>query len=145
MTQLNETRLVAASLEDAFDYTADFANAENWDPGLAKSARTDAGDLGVGSTFDVIVKFGPRQSPMTYAIAHYEPPHRVVLEGTGSTLKAIDDIRFAETPAGTEISYTADLQFNGFMKLIAPFMGRALDRVGEKALDGLAAELGEVE
>lgn len=145
MQQLKEARLVGASLQDAFDYTADFTNIENWDPGVASSIRTDAGDLGVGSSFDLMVKFGSRQSPMKYTISHFDPPHRVVLEGEGATLTAIDDIRFTRVEGGTQISYTADLHFQGFMRLVAPFIGKTLDKVGRKALDGLAERLVTVE
>ena len=144
MTQLKETRIVATPLEEAFDYTADFTNIENWDPGVARSVRTDSGPLRVGSTFDLMVKFGSRQSPMTYTITHFEPPHRVVLEGEGSTLRAIDEIGFRSVENGTEIGYTADLHFKGLMRFVAPFIGGALDKVGKKALDGLAAKLGQV-
>ncbi|NND01517.1 MAG: hypothetical protein HKN91_01905 [Acidimicrobiia bacterium] len=142
MHQLTEIRLVKASLDEAFEYTADFTNIEEWDPGVAKSARSDAGELGVGSTFDLMVKFGPRESPMTYTITNFEPPNRVVLEGRGSTLVAIDDIRFAAVEGGTEIRYVADLHFKGFMRLVAPFIGSSLDKVGKKALDGLSGQLG---
>lgn len=145
MTQLKETRIVATALQEAFDYTADFTNIENWDPGVANSQRTDSGALRVGSTFDVMVKFGSRQSPMTYTITHLESPHRVVLEGEGSTLRAIDEIEFRSVGSGTEIDYTADLQFKGIMRFVAPFIGGALDKVGKKALDGLADKLGKVE
>ena len=145
MPQLHETRRVVTNLEDTFDYTADFTNIENWDPGVSKSARTDSGELGVGSTFDLMVKFGNRESPMTYTITHYDAPHRVVLKGEGSTLIAIDDIRFTAVDDTTEVSYSADLQFKGFMRLVAPFIGSTLDEVGKKALDGLAAKLGEAE
>ena len=142
MAQLKETRRVAASVEEAFDYTADFNNIQNWDPGVAASRRVDEGELEVGSTFDLMVLFGSRQAPMTYTITHYEPHQRVVLEGTGKTLTAIDDIRFAAVAGGTEISYTADLEFKGLMRFVAPFIGGTLDKVGKKALDGLATKLG---
>ena len=145
MAQLIETRRVAAPLEEAFNYTADFTNIENWDPGVATSKRLDEGDLEVGSTFDVMVLFGSRQSPMTYTITHYEPHHRVVLEGTGKTLTAVDDIRFTTIDGGTEVSYTADLEFKGIMSFAAPFLGSTLDKVGKKALDGLASQLGPLE
>lgn len=142
MPQLAETRRVATPLEEAFNYTADFTNIENWDPGVASSRRVDDGELGVGSEFDVMVKFGPSESPMTYKITHYEPHTRVVLEGVGKTLTAIDDIQFAPVDGGTEVSYTADLQFKGFMRFVAPLLGSTLDKVGKKALDGLESQLG---
>lgn len=142
MKQLKETRQVAVPVEEAFNYVADFDNIEEWDPGVAESRRVGSGELGVGSEFDVIVSFGPSKSPMRYVITTYEPNQRVVLEGKGDKLTAIDDIRFSAVPGGTKVDYTADLEFNGFMGMIAPLLGGVLDKVGEKALDGLESKLG---
>jgi len=145
MPQLRETRQLSVPIQEAFDYTADFANIENWDPGVAESANTSSGDIGLGSTFDVMVKFGSRETPMTYTITEFDPPNRVVLTGVGESLTAIDDIRFSAIPGGTQVDYTADLEFSGVMRLIVPFMGGVLRKVGVKALDGLENRLGKLE
>lgn len=145
MTQLKETRKVAVPVEEAFRYVADFDNIEQWDPGVAESSRVGSGELGVGSEFDVMVSFGPSKSRMRYIITTYEPHSRVVLEGKGERLTAIDDIRFAAVPGGTEVDYTADLEFNGFMRYLEPLLGGVLNKVGEKALDGLSEKLGPLE
>jgi len=145
VTQLRESRLVAVPVEDAFDYTADFANIENWDPGVASSAPTTEGTIGLGTRFDLMVKFGSRETPMTYEITEYDRPNRVVLRGVGDKLTAIDDIRFAAVGGGTRVDYTADLEFSGLMRLLVPFMGGTLRKVGTKALDGLESRLGKLE
>jgi carbon monoxide dehydrogenase subunit G len=88
-----------------------------------------------------MVRFGRSTVPMTYEIAVLQPTSRVVLVGRGSSIEAVDDIRFSPADGGTRIDYTADLTFRGVMRLVAPFLGRAMDKVGERALDGLAAAL----
>ena len=82
--------------EDAFAYTADFANIEDWDPGVAASAQIGDDPIGIGTAFDVLVAYGSRRIPMVYTIAEYDPPRRVVLIGEGSTLTAVDTIEFGE-------------------------------------------------
>ena len=144
MTQLRETRLVAVPIEEAFDYTADFANIENWDPGVAASARVGNGPVGLGSIFDLMVVFGSKQTPMRYEITEYDPPNRVVLSGSGQRITAVDDIRFRSVEGGTQIDYTADLEFSGVMRAVAPLLGGVLRKVGTKALDGLEVELGKL-
>jgi dehydrogenase/reductase SDR family member 12 len=139
--RLHETRQIDRSLEDVFAFTADFSNIEQWDPGVASSRRSDDGPLGVGSRFDLEVVFGRSQLPMTYEITTYEPPHRVVLTGTGDTIEAVDDIVFETRDGGTHVDYTADLTFRGWVRLIAPLISPVMRRVGERALDGLVAKL----
>ncbi|MDH3471876.1 MAG: SRPBCC family protein [Acidimicrobiia bacterium] len=141
MPRLKEQITVSRDQDEAFAYTADFANIEQWDPGVARSSRTSGGPLGVGSSFDLLVKFGSRTLPMTYRITEYEPSSRVVLEGVGDKIQAVDEITFASTDVGTAITYIADLNFGGVMRWVAPLLRPMLDRVGKKAVAGLAAAL----
>lgn len=145
MVQLQEVRQVGVPIDQAFAYTADFSNIGLWDPGVAASQKIGDSALGVGTQFDLQVRFGSRETPMTYTITEFEPNDRVVLEGKGNQLVAIDTISFRAIPGGTEINYTADLAFRGFMRLLAPFLTRTMDKIGRKALDGLTARLGPLQ
>jgi len=142
-TRLRETTISQVPLEDAFAYTADFDNIEDWDPGVAKSSQIGSEPIGVGTAFDVLVAFGSRRIPMVYTITEYDQPHRVVFVGEGSMLTAVDTIEFAAKMEGTEITYTADLTFKGIAKLFTPFMGAKLNDVGTNAVDGLTTALTE--
>lgn len=142
MVRLHETRIIERPAEEVFEYTADFENIEDWDPGIVSSKRLDDGPVGVGSRFELVASFGASQIPMTYEITQYLPNERVVLIGTGDQIEALDDIRFEDQGDGrTMVDYTADLTFHNFMKYLAPFMGPVFKRVGEKAVDGLAEAL----
>jgi NAD(P)-dependent dehydrogenase (short-subunit alcohol dehydrogenase family) len=78
---------------------------------------------------------------MDYVVTQVEPQRRVVLEGRGGLVHAIDDIRFERIPAGTRIDYTADLSFDGLASLAEPLMGPLLRRVGQRAVKGLRRAL----
>ena len=145
MTRLSEQIITETPIAEAFAYTADFGNIEDWDPGIAESAQNGKGPVGQGSKFDLLVAFGSRRSPMVYTITEFDPPHRVVLVGEGSSLTAIDEITFAEVPQGTAVTYTADLRFKGLMRFAAPFLGGILKEVGRKAVAGLQAALTRME
>ncbi|MBT8057987.1 MAG: SDR family NAD(P)-dependent oxidoreductase [Gammaproteobacteria bacterium] len=143
MKQLHEVIEVPAPLEQAFRYTADFANIEQWDPGVTESQKISTGPLGPGSRFRVVVKAGLSRTAMEYVIKEFEPPHRIVLEGEGGSVHAVDEIRFTATGAGTRIDYTADISLGGLAGLAEPFMGAVLERVGRQALAGLQRALSE--
>lgn len=143
MVRLHETRIIGRPLREVFEYTADFDNIEDWDPGVASSRRLDDGPVGVGSRFELVASFGTSQVPMIYEITEYQPNERVVFLGSGDQLDAVDEIRFEDKGEGqTLVEYTADLTFHNFIKYLTPFMGPIFKRVGEKAVDGLAEVLG---
>jgi carbon monoxide dehydrogenase subunit G len=141
MTRLHEEIITATPVEEAFAYTADFNNIQDWDPGVAESRQIGQGPVGNGTRFDLVAVFSSRKIPMVYTIDEFEPPHRVVLVGEGSALTAVDEITFANDSRGTVVTYTADLTFKGLLRFVAPFMGRALEKVGQRAVAGLARQL----
>lgn len=140
--RLHETRLIDRPLEEVFAFTSDFSNSELWDPGVETARRVGDGQPdGVGTKYELMVTFGSRQIPMVYETTLWEPNSRVVLEGRGETINAIDEIRFEERDGATLVEYTADLTFTNWMKFMAPLMAPLLNKVGAKALDGLVETL----
>ena len=141
MTKLHEQIETALPPDAAFNYIADFANAAEWDPGTERSERLDPGPLGVGARYQLDVRLGSRVAPMEYRITAFEPARRVVLEGTGSGVSAVDEIRFAPAGDGTRIDYTADIRLGGLLRLVQPFIGGAFERVGRDAASGMRRTL----
>lgn len=127
--------------EEVFEYTADFANIEHWDPGVASSRRLDEGPVGMGSRYELMVRFGMSTIPMLYEITEYLPNERVVLVGRGETIEAVDEIRFEAHDSQTSIDYTADLTFHNYLRYIAPLLSPVFKKVGERAVDGLVEAL----
>ncbi len=140
--RLKERRTVERPRSEVFEYTADFSNIENWDPGVASSRMLGEGPVGKGSRFELDVRFGTSTIPMVYEIDVFEPDERVVLIGKGDTLEAVDDIRFWDENGRTVIDYTADLTFLNWVKFVVPLISPMLRRVGTRALDGLVSALG---
>jgi carbon monoxide dehydrogenase subunit G len=139
--KLHETRHINRPLEEVFAFTADFSNAERWDPGISSSRPVGDAAPGVGSKYEVMVSFGSSEIPMIYEITEWEQQSRVVLEGKGETIEAVDVIEFEARDGGTLVDYTADIEFTNWIRFVAPLMAPALRRVGEKALDGLVETL----
>ena len=61
--RLHETRHVARPVAEVFAFTADFANAERWDPGVVSSRSIEDVPPGVGSKYELTVSFGSREFP----------------------------------------------------------------------------------
>lgn len=143
MTTLHEQIDTTLPIESAFEYVADFANSQEWDPGVASAARVDSGPVGVGARYRLGVRIGSRVAPMDYRITVFEPPHRVVLVGSGSGVSAVDDIRFGSVATGTRIDYTADIRLTGLLRIVQPLLGGAFANIGRNAAEGMRRVLAE--
>jgi carbon monoxide dehydrogenase subunit G len=143
MTRLHEQLHTDLPVEQTFDYIADFANSQVWDPGVAWARRTSPADapIGVGTTYELGIPMGGRVAPMTYRITRFERPGRVTLTGSGSGVEAVDDIVFTSNGDGTKVDYTADIRLGGALRMVQPFLGSRFDRIGRDAAAGMAETL----
>lgn len=141
MAVLRERIETSLPLDETFAFVADFANAAQWDPGVASSERIDDGPLGVGARYRLGIRRGDRVVPMEYRVTEFEPLSRVVLAGTGSGVEAEDEIVFEATESGTRIDYTADIRLRGVMRLATPFAGGTFARIARDARDGMQRAL----
>lgn len=139
--KLHEERWVNQPTDVVFAYTADFSNIEEWDPGVANSSRIGDGAVGVGTKFDLDVRFGGSTAPAVFEITEYEQNERVKLKGSSKSWTAIDEIRFESVDVTTRIIYTTEITLNNFLKYLTPLLGPVFNRVGRRALDGLVARL----
>lgn len=138
---LVETRRVSRPIGDVFAYAADFANSQEWDPGVKSARKSSEGTVGVGTTYDLQGHFGPSTIDMKYEVTVYEPNHRVVLEGAGNGFTSKDEMKFDKDGEATVIHYTADITLTNFLRFLGPLMKSPMERMGERALDGLAQKL----
>jgi carbon monoxide dehydrogenase subunit G len=141
MTTLHEQVETTLPIDDVFDYVADFANSQEWDPGVATAERLDAGPVAVGSRFRLRVRLGPRVGTMDYRISVFEPPTRVVLVGSGSGVSAVDELRLERLATGTRLDYTAEIRLSGILRLAEPFLGTTFANIGRNAADGMQRTL----
>ena len=137
MTTLRERIDTSLTIDATFEYVADFANAQTWDPGVATAERLDSGAVRLGSRFRLGVRLGRRVGLMDHQTTVSEPSTRVVLVGSGSGVSAVDDIRFEATPTGTRVEYTADIRLGGALRLVQPFLGRSFANLGRNAARGM--------
>ena len=123
--------------DKVFDYLADFATSQEWDPGVLQASRVGDEPLAVGTSFQIVSKFLWAQVPLRYEIVELEPSRKVVLHAEGGVFSAEDTISVAEVGGETEVHYRAVLSFRGPPKALAPLMQIIFNGVGRKATKGL--------
>jgi len=142
MPHVVKTVTTTWSPEAAFAYMADFSHSEEWDPGVVEAARVDAGEVGVGSAFDLTVRIGPRRMPMRYEITDYAPG-RVTFTARTSSLESVDTVTVARRGDATEVTYDARLNFRGILRVADPLLALGFRGVADRAVDGLVRRLAQ--
>ena len=71
------------SIEEAFDYLADFSRTAEWDPGVSDAKRITRGPVRLGSRFRVAVAFLGRRIPLEYLESQFGP-------GTAEAIRTLE-------------------------------------------------------
>lgn len=121
----------------AFAYLSDFRTSAEWDPGVVQAEKTGTLKIGEGTEFQLVARFLGRETPLTYRVVEYDPPNAVTFLGENATVVSRDRITFAAKATGTRVSYEADLQLKGPMRLADPLLALAFKRVGDRALTSM--------
>lgn len=141
--QLQRTVETGAAPDRVFAYLSDFTRTEEWDPGTVRTTRT-SGDGGVGTTYDNVSKFAGRETELTYRVTEHQPDSRFVIVGRNKTVTSTDTLVITPHGQGSRVTYTADFAFNGVAKLVVPFLGKAFQKLGDEAEDGLRQALAKL-
>ena len=134
---------VASPADVTFAYLSDFANTAEWDPGIAEARRQTPAPTAVGSRFEVIALFRGRRQRFEYVVTELAEGSRIALRGEGNKAHSVDVISVATGGRGTRVTYEANLRLKGVYRVAEPFLRSTFRRMGDDALDGLAARLAE--
>jgi carbon monoxide dehydrogenase subunit G len=132
---------VVAEPGAVFAYLADFENSAEWDPGVVEARRLTEGPTAVGSRFELIALFRGKRQRFEYVVTEYEEGRKIALRGQGEKARSDDVIAVDGADGHTRIAYEADLRLEGLYRLAEPFLRTTFVRMGDDALDGLAAAL----
>ena len=141
--ELNETFTSIRDIHSIFDYIADFSTIEQWDHTVINSTKTSAGKTGLGSNFDILLKFGFSSTLMKYSISEYEAPNRLVLTGQGNGYVAIDTVTLVQDGDLVTVNWKADIIFKGALSKLAPVMQSRVVASAKKTIVGLANALND--
>lgn len=121
----------------------DFANTQDWDPGVAQVERLDGAQVAAGTRYRVHVRMGALTVPMAYEVVSInDAARRVVLDGVGGVMRARDDISVEPRGDGSRVVWRADLALRGPLALTERVWHPAFRRVACEAMAGLRGWVG---
>lgn len=130
------------SQAEAFAYLADMRNFAEWDPGVRR-ARLVAGDgPGPDASYLLAVKGVVGDIEMRYHTLQYTPDERIIVRAETSMFVSLDEIVVIATDEGCSVTYDAQLDLRGPLRLFDPLLGLTFDRIGDRAAKGLRRVLG---
>jgi carbon monoxide dehydrogenase subunit G len=141
--KLQRTVETKAAPAVVFAYLSDFTHTNEWDPGTVHTELT-SGDGGVGTKYHNVSKFMGRETELTYEVVQHQPDYRFALRGENSSVIANDTMEISRSGEGSTVTYTADFEFKGIGKLVAPLLKPALKKLGDEAETGLRDALGKL-
>ena len=141
--KLQRTVETKAAPAVVFAYLSDFTHTNEWDPGTVHTELT-SGDGGVGTKYHNVSKFMGRETELTYEVVQHQPDYRFALRGENSSVIANDTMEISRSGEGSTVTYTADFEFKGIGKLVAPLLKPALKKLGDEAETGLREALGKL-
>jgi carbon monoxide dehydrogenase subunit G len=140
MTRYQTKLRTPQSPEEAFAYMADLRNFAQWDPGVRRVTQVQGEGGGAGAVFDVTLAT-KRENTLRYRTAVFDPPRAVVVIAKTSVLTSEDRITIDADPAGTIVTYDADLRLNGPLRLGDPLLRAVFKRIADRATAGLRQAL----
>ena len=126
------------SPEVVFDYLADMRNEPKWLPGASDVRLTSGEPVDATSTFEGTYS---RAGTVRCAIAEHERPHRQTIHGDAKGMSFDDAITLSEADGGTRLEAVMRTQPKGVFRLVAPMMGRIIDRQFQANWDNLKSVL----
>lgn len=126
----------------AFAYMSDMRLYPEWDKGIKKVELVKGDAPGAGATYDVTVPgLLGRDSVLRYETTEHQPDATILLVGRNSVFTSVDRVTIAPTPGGCDVTYDAELTFNGILAPMNVFLGAVFNKVGDRAARGLRKRL----
>jgi hypothetical protein len=138
MARYHATVESRSSAAETFGYLATFSNAAKWDPGVRAGEQLDPGPVRVGSRFRLVVPFLGIRMPLTYEVIRLMPGREVLLAAASGLLRSTDKIVVTDDADGSTVSYDAEVQFRGPLRVLDLFLRPGFRVVAERATAGLA-------
>ena len=148
MARYRTTVRTPRSAANAFAYMSDLRNFAQWDPGVTSVDQLRGDGGGPEAVFDVDVKAVAGTTTLQYVTTEYSEPDdmqraHVKVEARSRFLTSIDRIDVVPDPdgPGSRVTYDAELELNGVLRVLDPLLGLAFDGIGDRAGAGLERAL----
>jgi uncharacterized protein YndB with AHSA1/START domain len=139
--RFSEATVVAASVEDSFDYVTDQAKLAEWNDHVQSAEVLGDEPVRVGSVLRQHRQRGNKQFDLTFEVVDHDRPNRHAVKGTVFGVETLMTFEFAPQETGTLITQTAEVTGNGLRSLLARVVAKEMRKSVLTGLDQLRSRL----
>jgi len=140
MPSAHRTFTTSSAVDLVYSFLADFANAEEWDPGTVECERVE-GDGGVGTRYRNVSSFLGRKTTVEYIARELDEPRFLHFEGRNDQFTGHDRITLEAAGSGTQVTYDATFDFHGGAKLVVPVVALYMPVLANKTVTHMRERL----
>jgi carbon monoxide dehydrogenase subunit G len=126
MKRVERSARIGAPPEEVFAYLADLDNVAEWQTGVISAERTSPGEMGVGTTVQVVRELMGQRIVAPLTVTEYDPPRRMVIGSQVSGVKAQAELDIA--PAGdreTDLAFAMEIRGSMLTTFMEPMIAGA--------------------
>lgn len=127
----------AKAPREVFSYMADLRNFAKWDPGVKAVKQVQGSGGGPDSMFDVTVAGPVMDLTLRYETKEYDSPRNLLVIARNTVFTSIDRITVEPDGTGSVLTYDADLQLNGLLRVGDLGLRLVFGQIGDRAAAGL--------
>jgi hypothetical protein len=138
MKPFNESAVIGKPIEAVFAFAANPQNDPLWSPAVAEARQTSLGTLGIGTTFQQVLRLLGRRLEITFAVTGFEQ-NRMLEIGrfSGHLRSAVGRRTFEPAPGGTRVTFSGEGTSGLFLNLLEPLVTAAARRHARRSLASL--------
>jgi len=129
---IRNTVTVERSIEEVFDYAAQFDRHPEWQDNL-KGVTAD-GPPAVGATGTATRQIGPRVQTSQWRMSAYERPRILAWEILSGPMRPAGTMRFSAEGTSTRVDFEMELNPRGLIKLMRPLIERQGQKINAEHL-----------
>ena len=130
--------VIEKPVEEVFAFAAHPQNDPLWSSAVAEARQTSEGSLGIGTTFDQVLRLLGRQLEIAFEVTGFEPNELLEIgRFSGRLRSAFGRRRFEAVPAGTRVTFSGEGTSGLFFNLIEPLVAAAAKRQARAGLASL--------
>jgi hypothetical protein len=136
--KVEESAVIERPVAEVFALAADPTNDPLWASVVAEATQTSEGPLGVGTTFEQVLRLLGRRIEITFEVTEYEPNRRLHIgRFSGRLRSAVGRRTFEPAPAGTRVTFRGEGTSGLFLNLLEPLVTAAARRAVRRDLANL--------
>jgi uncharacterized protein YndB with AHSA1/START domain len=139
--RFSESAILAASVEDSFDYMTDQAMLAEWNDHVQSAEVIGGEPVRVGSLLRQHRRRGNKEFDLTFEVIEHDRPHRHTVKGAVFGVETLMTFEFTNQATGTLITQTAEVSGKGLRAPLARAVAKEMRKSVVTGLEQLRSRL----